>query len=97
MSIALNVYYKGKNGSAKTFVTEMEKRGVADNIRNKEGNLCYEYYNSLRNVDEILLVEVWKDDDTLHFHHDSDDIKKIAELKDKYELEQLVKRYVTEN
>jgi quinol monooxygenase YgiN len=45
----------------------------------------------------VLLVECWKDDDALHFHHNSDDMKKQAELKDKYELALEVKRYVTEN
>ena len=30
--ITLNLYYKGKNGSAKAFVKEMEQSGVAVNM-----------------------------------------------------------------
>ena len=96
MSIALNLYYKGKNGAAKMFMEEMERSGLADHIRNKEGNESYEYFYSVRDKETILLVDRWKSGDALHFHHNSDDMKKIAELKDKYELELQVERYVTE-
>ena len=96
MSIALNVYYKGKNGAAKMFMEEMEKSGFADKIRNKAGNECYEYFMSIRDKEMILLVERWEDGDALHFHHNSDDMIKVAELKDKYDLQVKVERYVTE-
>ena len=96
MSIALNLYYKGKNGSAKMFMEEMEKSGIADTIRNMDGNEGYEYFYSVRDKETILLVDRWKNDDALHFHHNSDHMKKQAELKDKYDLELKVERYVTE-
>ena len=96
MSIALNLYYKGKNGTAKMFMEEMERSGLADKIRNIEDNESYEYFYSVRDKETILLVDRWKSGDALHFHHNSDDMKKIAELKDKYELELQVERYVTE-
>ncbi|MBE6747819.1 MAG: antibiotic biosynthesis monooxygenase [Ruminococcaceae bacterium] len=96
MSIALNLYYKGKNGSAKRFTEEIEKSGLADKIRNQPGNECYEYFTSMKDKETILLVDRWEDDDALHFHHDSSDMIKIGELKDKYDLELKVERYVTE-
>lgn len=37
MSIALNLYYTGKNGGARRFVEEMERSGTADLIRAEEG------------------------------------------------------------
>ena len=33
MSITVNLYYKGTDGSAKAFAEEMEARGIADAIR----------------------------------------------------------------
>ena len=42
MSITVNIYYKGKNGSAKEFVKEMTESGVVDKIRKEEGNEKYE-------------------------------------------------------
>ncbi|MBQ4104123.1 MAG: antibiotic biosynthesis monooxygenase [Clostridia bacterium] len=97
MSIALNLYYKGKNGAAKMFMEEMEKSGLADKARNKDGNEGYEYFYSVRDKEMILLVERWKDDGALHFHHNSEDMRKQAKLKDKYELTLEVKRYVSES
>ncbi len=96
MSVALNLYYKGKNGNAHLFMNEMEKSGLADKIRNRKGNECYEFFTSVRDKETLLLVDRWEDDDALHYHHNSDEMKKIAELKDKYELELKVERYVTE-
>ena len=79
------------------FMKEMEKSGLADKARNKDGNEGYEYFYSVRDKEMILLVEKRKDDDALHFHHNSEDMKNQAKLKDKYELTLEVKRYVTEN
>lgn len=44
MSLTVNLYYTGKNGSVKDFVEEMESSGIAQNIRNEEVNLRYEYF-----------------------------------------------------
>ena len=42
--ITVNLYYKGKNGSARAFAEEMEASGIADSIRAEEGNLRYQYF-----------------------------------------------------
>ena len=52
MSVALNLYYKGKNGNANLFMNEMEKSGLADKIRNRKGNECYEFFTSVRDKDK---------------------------------------------
>ena len=36
--ITVNLYYTGKDGSAKAFADEMESSGIADQIRSEEGN-----------------------------------------------------------
>jgi hypothetical protein len=41
MSITVNLYYTGENGSARKFAEEMEARGVADAIRAEDGNEKY--------------------------------------------------------
>ena len=41
MSIIVNLYYKGHDGSAKRFAQEMEARGIADAIRSEDGNERY--------------------------------------------------------
>ena len=44
MAITVNLYYTGKNGSARKFAQEMESSGTADAIRAEDGNLRYEYF-----------------------------------------------------
>ena len=41
MSIVVNLYYTGTNGSARKFAEEMETSGTADRIREEEGNERY--------------------------------------------------------
>ena len=44
MCLTVNIYYTGKNGSAKEFVREMISKGIVDQIRNEKGNKRYEYF-----------------------------------------------------
>ncbi len=57
MAITVNLRYMGKNGSALDFVKEMISSGTVDEIRNEDGNLCYEYFQSLENPETILLID----------------------------------------
>ena len=40
--IVMNLYYRGMNGNARRFVEEMEKSGIADMVREEDGNERYE-------------------------------------------------------
>lgn len=42
MSLTVNLYYTGSNGSARRFAEEMESSGIAAAIRAEEGNERYE-------------------------------------------------------
>ncbi len=44
MSFTVNIYYIGKNGSAKEFAREMTESGLVNKIRAEEGNERYEYF-----------------------------------------------------
>ena len=44
MCLTINIYYTGKNGSARAFAKEMVESGLVERIRNEEGNLKYEYF-----------------------------------------------------
>jgi len=95
MSLTINIYYTGSNGSARAFAKEMEQSGIANDIRNERGNESYNYFLSMRNPDTVLLIDQWKDQKALDEHHNSPMMEKIAELRDKYDLHMQVKRYVT--
>ena len=65
MSITVNLRYKGENGSAKEFANEMIKSGTVAAIRAEDGNLRYEYYQSLDDPETILLIDSWKDQESM--------------------------------
>ena len=44
MCLTINIYYTGKNGSARVFAKEMVESGLVERIRKEEGNLKYEYF-----------------------------------------------------
>ena len=90
----MNIYYKGQNGSAKEFANEMISSGLVEEIRNKEGNLKYEYYEPLEDNETILLIDSWKDQESLDKHHKSETMNKIIELRNKYDLHMLVEKYI---
>jgi len=96
MSITVNLYYKGANGSAKKFAQEMEDRGIADAIRAEDGNERYEYFIPMKDPETVLLIDSWRDQESLDIHHASPMMGEIAKLRDKYDLHMSVERYVSD-
>lgn len=96
MSLTVNIYYTGTNGSARKFAEEMISSGIVKDIRNEEGNLRYEYFFPMNDTETILLIDCWKDQHALDIHHKSEMMSKIAELRKKYNLRMRVERYISE-
>jgi quinol monooxygenase YgiN len=94
MSITINLYYTGKDGSARRFAEEMVASGVVDEVRAEEGNERYEYFFPMDDPETVLLIDRWRDQQALDFHHKSPMMARIAELRDKYKLRLRVERYV---
>ena len=86
----MNIYYTGKNGSARKFAEEMVSSEIVDLIRTEEGNEKYEYFFPMENLETVLLIDRWKSQKSLDLHHKSEMMKKIAELRNKYELKMKV-------
>ena len=93
MSITVNLYYHGKNGSARAFAEEMEQSGLADEIRAEDGNLCYRYFLPLDDPETVLLIDRWRDKASIDRHHASPMMKRLAELREKYDLHMTAERY----
>ena len=96
MSITVNLYYMGENGNARKFAEEMEQSGVADRIRNEDGNLRYEYFVPLMQPETVLLIDSWADQDAIDRHHTSPMMTEIVALRDKYDLHMKVERFVSD-
>lgn len=97
MSFTMNLYYTGKGDAARKFAQEMEESGTADAIRQQPGNLRYEYFQPLNDPQTILLIDTWESQAALDADHDSPMMKKLAELRDKYDLHMKAERYVKED
>ena len=93
MSITVNLRYTGTDGNARKFAEEMISSGTVDAIRAEEGNLRYEYYQSLDDPETILLIDSWANQEAIDAHHATPMMATIASLREKYDLHMTVERY----
>lgn len=97
MLITVNIYYKGSKDNLNNFIQEMINSGIVDRIRNQEGNYKYEYYHPVDVDNKILLIDQWVSQEALDTHHKSPMMNDIIKLRNKYDLEMEVERYVLDN
>ena len=93
MAITVNLRYTGTDGNARKFAEEMISSGTVDAIRAEEGNLRYEYYQSLDDPETILLIDSWASQEAIDAHHATPMMATIAALREKYDLHMTVERY----
>ena len=93
MSITVNIFYFGKNGSARKFEEEMTAAGIVDAVRAEMGNERYEYYFPMDDSESVLLIDRWKDQEAIDLHHKSEMMTQIAALRQKYHLKMKVERF----
>ncbi len=97
MSITMNLYYTGQNGSARKFAEEMDASGTAGLIRAEAGNERYEYFFPMNDPETVLLIDSWTDQAALDAHHASPMMDAIAALREKYDLHMRAERYVSDS
>ena len=73
----------------------MISSGTVDAIRAEEGNLRYEYYQSLEDPETILLIDSWASQEAIDAHHATPMMVTIAALREKYDLHMTVERYTS--
>ena len=95
MPITVNLRYSGVDGNALKFAEEMISSGTVDAIRAEEGNLRYEYYQSLDDPETVLLIDSWASQKAIDAHHATTMMATIAALREKYDLHMTVERYVS--
>ena len=94
--ITVNIYYTGRNGSARAFAEEMTARGIVAAIRAEEGNLRYEYFFPMDDPETVLLIDQWRDQAAIDAHHASPMMGQIAALREKYDLHMRVERFLSD-
>ena len=97
MSITVNIYYSGKNGSARQFAREMMESGTVAAIREEHGNLQYAYFYPVEDEETVLLIDSWESQEAIDAHHHTPTMQKIVELREKYDLHRKILRFVAED
>ena len=95
MAITVSLRYKGTDGNARAFAEEMMSSGTVGKIRAEEGNLRYEYYVSLEDLETVLLIDSWADQAAIDAHHASPMMSTIVALREKYDLHMTVERFMS--
>jgi len=96
MAITVNIYYSGMDGNARKFAEEMVSSGTVRDIRAEAGNIRYEYFFPMEDRETVLLIDSWQDQQSIDLHHASPMMKKIMELREKYDLHMKVERYLSD-
>jgi quinol monooxygenase YgiN len=96
VAITINIYYTGKNGSARKFAEEMISSGVVSDIRAEDGNIRYDYFCPMNDAETILLIDSWENQEAIDIHHASPMMEQITRLREKYDLSMKVERYVSD-
>lgn len=97
MSIIVNIYYKGADGSARKFVEEMISSGTVEEIRNEKGNIRYDYFYPVDDSETVLLIDSWENQEAIDAHHATPMMETIIKLREKYNLHMKVERYISDD
>lgn len=87
MKQKLEVHYITKDGMREKFYERIIADGIADASRGEEGNEKYDYYFSAQHKNELLLIEVWKDEAAVKLHGQTEHFARLGELKKQYVLQ----------
>ena len=93
MSLTVNIYYTGKDGSARAFAQEMMASGLVNQVRAEAGNEKYEYFFPMEDPETVLLIDRWSSQEAIDIHHKTPMMAQIAALRDKYKLKMRVERF----
>ncbi len=91
--IVLNVTYKCKPEMRDEFLEMIMTEGIDTDSRNEAGNIKYDYYRSVDNCDELLLIEKWRDADALATHSRQPHFARLGKLKPDFVEETIIEKY----
>lgn len=80
------VVFKCVPGKREEYINTLNKEGIVDAIRKEDGCICYDYYFSEKDPDEILLIEMWESKKHQEIHIGQPHMSRLFELKPDYVL-----------
>lgn len=82
--IVINVIYHCKEGKRDEFLKALLAEGLDKKCQTDAGNIKYDYYLPAAEDGTLLLVERWKDEESLKAHIAAPHMARIGELKNLY-------------
>lgn len=83
-AVTLLVTYQAKPGCREGFLRQLCTEGIIDTIRQEDGCLRYDYYLSVQDGDEILLLEQWQTEAQQQAHLRRAHMDRLREIKEQY-------------
>lgn len=80
----LLVTYTVKPQKRTSFLQDVLKSHILDQIHKEDGCIRYEYYLNAQKEDQILLVEEWASKEQQELHLQQPPMQLLKNLKDKY-------------
>ncbi len=94
-AIVLNVTYTVKDGKREEFYQSIAVAAIPEKSRLEEGNIRYDYYYPAASPNQLLLIEVWKDRDSLNVHKETEHFKKLQSIKETFVTEVAFEEFKT--
>ena len=90
------VHYFAKPGRREDFLRRVVEEGILTAIRREEGCLRYEYFLSLQNDRDILLIEEWETEAHQQKHVAQPHMAALRQLKEQYIANTMLGRFTLE-
>lgn len=94
--ILLNVTYKIQDRLRDEFIRQVLKARIPEDTRLEAGNEKYSWSIPVDREDEVGLLEFWENEETQKAHLNTENYKKLSELKEKYVLSVEIEKFIVE-
>ncbi len=91
--IIVEAVYEIKEGCRQELYDRLMVEHVAENSRNDEGNLKYDYYFDPENENRMILLEHWTSLELLRKHSQSEHLAKMRSWRGAYVTGQQVRKF----
>ena len=91
--LVFNVIFKCRPGMRETFLEAIRAGGIIAAARAEEGNLAYDYYRSVDNDSDLLLIEKYRDAAAVAAHVRQAHTARLVELKETYVSDMVLEQY----
>ena len=82
--LILLVTYTAKPGKRRDYLNALTDSGILNKVREENGCLSYDFYESVEQEDTLLLFEQWQDAGCQKIHMEQSHMKEAMAIKDQY-------------